>query len=259
MRKLFLLFTFSAIAGTQILASEYNGINFRYESNDRAEVTECDYPLKYSGDITIPNAVPDMILSDEITCPVVLIADNAFNGCNGITSLKFEGVACQDGIGDNSFSGVGSIGNPVPLTLPYEWKDELRPESPQTSWHGGYFEVADGHYADFKEYKDSIMAELEESIKDYSDDEAIQAMADYWYGKISAAGGKAAIDGAKEDASAVLEKSIAIYISAQDAVLGPMGTAQTGCAAVEVTNDGKTVTLYAPETVKIIKIPANED
>lgn len=56
-----------------------------------------------------------------------------------------------------------------------------------------------------------------------------------------------------------LELAIASYYSEKGKAeaLGEMGTPpQTGCAAVEVTKDDKTVTLYAPEKVKIIKKPA---
>ena len=38
---------------------------------------------------------------------------------------------------------------------------------------------------------------------------------------------------------------------------GELGTPQTGCAAVKVTKDDKEVILYAPDNVKVIKIPAN--
>lgn len=56
-----------------------------------------------------------------------------------------------------------------------------------------------------------------------------------------------------------LELAIASYYSEKGKAeaLGEMGIPpQTGCAAVEVTKDDKTVTLYAPEKVKIIKKPA---
>lgn len=56
-----------------------------------------------------------------------------------------------------------------------------------------------------------------------------------------------------------LELAIALYYSEKGKAeaLGEMGTPpQTGCAAVEVTKGDKTVTLYAPEKVKIIKKPA---
>lgn len=56
-----------------------------------------------------------------------------------------------------------------------------------------------------------------------------------------------------------LELAIASYYSEKGKAeaLGEMGTPpQTGCAAVEVTKGDKTVTLYAPEKVKIIKKPA---
>lgn len=56
-----------------------------------------------------------------------------------------------------------------------------------------------------------------------------------------------------------LELAIASYYSEKGKAeaLGEMGIPpQTECAAVEVTKDDKTVTLYAPEKVKIIKKPA---
>lgn len=88
---------------------------------------------EYTGDICIP----DSIIFADSTFAVTSIDDSAFYGCSGVQSLTFLGNACQDAIGDDAFSGVGSE-TPVDLVLPDNWTGST-PVDNKTPWYGGYF------------------------------------------------------------------------------------------------------------------------
>lgn len=99
--------------------------------------------------------------------------------------------------------------------------------------------------------KESAIAAIDAAISE-SDNDHIIAIATNAKTAINAAVSIEVINALKTQALA----AIASAKMACDSILGELGTPQTGCAAVEVTKDDKTVTLYAPEKVKIIKKPA---
>ena len=99
--------------------------------------------------------------------------------------------------------------------------------------------------------KESAIADIDAAIYE-SDNDHIIAIATNAKTAINAAVSIEVISALKTQALA----AIASAKMACDSILGELGTPQTGCAAVEVTKGDKTVTLYAPEKVKIIKKPA---
>lgn len=99
--------------------------------------------------------------------------------------------------------------------------------------------------------KESAIADIDAAIYE-SDNDHIIAIATNAKTAINVAVSIEVISALKTQALA----AIASAKMACNSILGELGTPQTGCAAVEVTKGDKTVTLYAPEKVKIIKKPA---
>ncbi|MCQ2078092.1 MAG: hypothetical protein MJZ20_13885, partial [Bacteroidaceae bacterium] len=62
----------------------------------------------------------------------------------------------------------------------------------------------------------------------------------------------------RDEAINKIKAVIDIYKAGASETLGTLATPQAGCVAVKVTKGDKEVILYAPDKVKVIKIPANK-
>ncbi len=78
-----------------------------------------------------------------ITIPagVTTIGEGAFYECSSLASVTFLGNACQNGIGEDAFAGVGADA-PALLTLHGTWAKENQPDE-DGNWYGGKFELAE--------------------------------------------------------------------------------------------------------------------
>lgn len=90
------LFCISVFAETVF---EYNGVYYKKTSSTTACVIANPDGTKYSGDITIPYAVPYIGKRGTITFTVTSIADNAFYNCTELTSIDLPTSISVIGMG----------------------------------------------------------------------------------------------------------------------------------------------------------------
>ena len=90
------LFSISVFAETVF---EYNGVYYKKTSSTTACVIANPDGTKYSGDITIPYAVPYIGKRGTITFTVTSIADNAFYKCTELTSIDLPTSISVIGLG----------------------------------------------------------------------------------------------------------------------------------------------------------------
>lgn len=239
--------------------------------------------------ITLPNTITrigeftfascDGLTSFTIPASVTTIGYCAFAACKFLTSITFEGTACQYAIGGSAFQYVGD-GNETTtnLTLPEDWNYANAPANSSTAWYGGYFNsnlYSEDEATDKQAAIDALTAILSNYTSAY-----LQSLLAEEVAKINSAVNRTQVNERKQAAIDKLTFVVNNYVAgrtdgfaegdaagyargleegkavAKEELLGDMGNFQTGCAAVEVTKGDKTVTLYAPEKVKIIKIPA---
>ena len=112
------LFSISVFAETVF---EYNGVYYKKTSSTTACVIANPDGTKYSGDITIPYAVPYIGKRGTITFTVTSIADSAFFQCKELTSIDLPTSIAV--IGKDSFCGcrlLKSIELPNITNVPYD-------------------------------------------------------------------------------------------------------------------------------------------
>lgn len=190
---------------------------------------------------------------------VTTIRDEAFMGCSVLTSITLPNTITT--ISEAAFAEVGTPEAPVTLILPDDWNYAAAPVNNTTAWHGGYFN-SNLYSTEGETDKQDAIATISAIISDYPTSTYLQSLLTEEKEKINDALNRPAVNETKQAATDRLKTTVAIYAEGfsegQADALGEMGTAQTGCAAVEVTKGDKTVRLYAPEEVKMIQISANE-
>lgn len=188
------------------------------------------------------------------------MGDRAFKDCSGLFYVTFNSEACQDNIGEDAFSGVGSPGSIIYLTLPDDWGEAYLPESNAAAWHGGYF--TSNRYMDLEPYRQAALEDVAAAMGPYSDSNILKLLIQDEIDNINSAKSRAAINSHKEAAIAKLQPFLPVYDEAHSVgieqgkseAFGEMGEPCEGCAAVEVKKGDKVVTLYAPESVKYLKV-----
>lgn len=189
------------------------------------------------------------------------IGDKAFKNCSGLFYVTFNSTACQDNIGEDAFSGVGSPGSVVYLTLPDGWEEEYLPESNVAAWHGGYF--TSNRYMDLEPYRQAALGAVAAAMEPYSDSSVLKSLIQDEIDNINSAKSRAAINSHKEAAIAKLQPFLPVYDEAHSVgvekgkaeAFGEMGEPCEDCPSVEITgqNDKAAIILYNPKQVMFRK------
>ena len=258
----------------------YGELYFKLINNDEVELV-CkidDKPVPYSGDVVVPEG---FVFKDTQQRQYILrvtgIGVNAFNSCPGLTSVILP--ASIESIGDNAFANsenlisVTCLGT-TPATLGTEvftgdnklsiYVPIWTKETYQTAWNA-YEDLI--QLTDFDQTKEDALVQIQtarEGIKNTEVNNWIDAaIHDIQSGNQNAT---PSIDEIKDQILYIinlfqngktegLEEGKA---AGKAEVLGEMGAECNDCPAVKLTKNGQAVILYAPEKVKIIKIPANK-
>ena len=227
------------------------------------------------------------LTSMTIPKSVSSIGDFAFKSCSGLTSVSIsEGVG---NIGDYAFelcskltiiiipSTVKSFGyqpfmhcanltsvivlatNPPALDGNYfgVWKDVLL-HTPDAQ---AYKNLEWGGFSDIRNvenYKSDAIDYIYNAMQGERSSAYLNGLVQNNLNAIDNSDDYAVINKNRVEAIGKLKPVISIYKEIKTAELGSLGTPQTGCAAVRVTKGDDEVILYAPDKVRIIKIPANE-
>ena len=225
------------------------------------------------------------LISIRIPESVRSIGEFAFKLCSGLTSVSIsEGV---ETIGNYAFQGCSSL---TIITVPSTVKSfgyqpfmsctnltsviVLAVNPPDLA--GNYFGKTHGvllyvpdvqAYADWggfavtrdvADYKPDALGDIYKAMQGEKSSAYLNGLVQNNLNAINNSNDFAVINKNRVEAIGKLEPVISIYKEIKTAELGSLGTSQTGCAAVSVTKGDKEVILYAPDEVKIIKIPANE-
>ncbi len=189
------------------------------------------------------------------------MGEKAFKNCSGLFYVTFNAAACQDNIGEDAFSGVGSPGSIVYLTLPDDWEEEYLPESDVAAWHGGYF--TSNRYMDLGPYRQAALEAVAAAMEPYSDSSILKSLIQDEIDNIGSAKSRAAINSHKETAIAKLQPFLPVYDEAHSVgvekgkaeAFGEMGEPCDDCPSVEITgqNDKAAIILYNPKRVMFRK------
>ena len=182
---------------------------------------------------------------------VTLIDENAFVGCIGLSSITFEGNACQNAIDLNAFLQVGTKENPATLILPNDWGNDYLPLDNKTPWHGGYFN-SNRYQIPIDQLKSEAKNDIDEAMGEYKSNKYLLSVIADELNAIDNATSKATIDTNKEAAIAKITPAVTAFQEVKASALGTMGTEQAG-PAVKVTKGDDTIILYGPDKVEFIK------
>ncbi len=216
--------------------------------------------------ITIPNSVTTIgefafcgnrrVTSITIPNSVTTIGGYVLTYCDNLTTIKFEGSACQNGINTFAFYDVGKD-KPVTLILPANWETDNLPMNSRTKWYFGYFTSE----RTFDQYKQAALQEIDNALGEDAESSIFQDFITYYQSAINGSNKSKFIDGVKDAVIAMIPIIKSTYTTGKtdglaegkSSAFGTLGFEQNGPAVIVTDQDGKEIILYSPKSVKYIK------
>ena len=170
-----------------------------------------------------------------------------------MSSITFEGNACQNAIDLNAFLQVGTKENPATLILPNDWGNDYLPLDNKTPWHGGYFN-SNRYQIPIDQLKIYAKNDIDEAMGEYKSNLYLLSIIANELNAIDNATSKATIDTNKEAAIAKITPAVTAFQEVKASALGSLGTKQNGPAVIVTDKDDKEIILYSPKSVEYIKV-----